>query len=385
MRDSEQHSAYRTVVLFGIVSLLADLTYESARSVIGQYMALLGAGAAAISIAAGSGELVGYSMRVVSGWIADRTQRYWLLVWVGYTMNLLAVPMLAMVGRWELVALLVIVERLGKAIRTPARDAVLASATVHMGHGKGFGLHEALDQIGAIVGPLLIAVALRSGVGYRLSLGMLLIPASIALSVLALLQRRVPDTVPSAASLAPSSEMPPAYRRFLVASCLAAAGFADFPLLAYHLHIHGVGEAFIPSLYAGAMAVDAAAALVLGRLFDRWGMPVLAASGAIGASAALAVVGVGSAGFAVGIVMWGIGMGAHESILRASVAALVPPSQRGRAFGIFSACYGISWFAGTALLGVLYRLDPIAMGAASALLQAIGAVVWLSVGRMSAG
>lgn len=385
MRDSEQHSAYRTVVLFGIVSLLADLTYESARSVIGQYMALLGAGAAAISIAAGSGELVGYSMRVVSGWIADRTQRYWLLVWVGYTMNLLAVPMLAMVGRWELVALLVIVERLGKAIRTPARDAVLASATVHMGHGKGFGLHEALDQIGAIVGPLLIAVALRSGVGYRLSLGMLLIPASIALSVLALLQRRVPDTVSSAASLAPSSEMPPAYRRFLVASCLAAAGFADFPLLAYHLHTHGVGEAFIPSLYAGAMAVDAAAALVLGRLFDRWGMPVLAASGAIGASAALAVVGVGSAGFAVGIVMWGIGMGAHESILRASVAALVPPSQRGRAFGIFSACYGISWFAGTALLGVLYRLDPIAMGAASALLQAIGAVVWLSVGRMSAG
>jgi hypothetical protein len=179
-----QSAALRFVVLLGVVSLLADITYEGARSLSGPYLNLLGASATVVGITAGFGEFIGYALRLVSGWLTDRTQKYWALTILGYAVNLLAVPLLALAGSWEIAVGLLIAERLGKAIRTPARDVMLSNAAGRLGRGWGFGLHEALDQIGGVSGPLLMAAALYARTDYRTAFGLLLIPALLALAVL---------------------------------------------------------------------------------------------------------------------------------------------------------------------------------------------------------
>ncbi len=393
-----QRRALQSVVLFGVVSLLADLTYESARSIIGPYMAMIGASAIAISVVSGAGELVGYGLRLLSGRLVDRTQRYWLLVWLGYGVNLLSVPLLALVGRWELAAVLIVAERLGKAVRTPSRDALLSHATQHIGHGKGYGIHEALDQIGAVTGPLLVTTAIAHGLGYRGTFALLVVPAVAALGVLWFVQKVVPRRDRFQDRIAEEhgnvQSRPSSFRRFLFAAGVAAAGMVDFPLLAYHVHAAGLAnDAFVPGLYALAMAVDAVAAFVLGRLFDRFGIRTLAMGSLVSSLAALLVVGAGSLlhdgsnplasiTLVLGMIAWGIGIGAHESILRASVAALVPAPLRGTGFGALSAWYGISWFLGSVLLGVLYHWHPLGMAVAASVLQIFAAVVWFTLGRV---
>src|SRR5262249_1911144 len=146
--DLSKKTALKFVVLIGLVSLFADMTYEGARGIAGPYLAVLGASGTTVGIVAGFGELIGYGLRLFSGILSDRTGKYWAITIVGYFINLLAVPFLALAGRWETAALLLVMERVGKAIRTPARDAMLSHATHQTGHGWGFGLHEAMDQIG---------------------------------------------------------------------------------------------------------------------------------------------------------------------------------------------------------------------------------------------
>jgi MFS family permease len=179
-------------VLLGFVSLLADVTYEGARSVTGPYLALLGASGTAVGIVAGAGELFGYALRLWSGRLADRTQRYWALTLAGYAINLLAVPALALANHWPAAAALIIVERTGKAIRTPARDAMLSYATHEAGRGWGFGLHEAMDQIGATLGPMVVAGVLWWRGDYRSGFAVLLLPALAAMTVLLFARRLYP-------------------------------------------------------------------------------------------------------------------------------------------------------------------------------------------------
>ena len=121
-----------------MVSLLADITYEGARSITGPYLAILGANAAVVGFVAGFGELVGYGLRLVSGYLADRTGKYWTITIVGYAINLLAVPLLALADQWWLAALLIIIERMGKGMRVPSRDAMLSHAGHRMGMGWAF-------------------------------------------------------------------------------------------------------------------------------------------------------------------------------------------------------------------------------------------------------
>ncbi len=352
--------ALRFVVLLGVVSLLADLTYEGARSSTGPYLALLGASATAVGIVAGLGELLGYGLRLASGYLADRTGRYWAATLAGYALNLLAVPALALAGRWELAALLMLLERTGKALRTPARDAMLSRATALTGHGWGFGLHEAMDQSGALLGPLVVAGVVAWQGGYRAGFAVLLAPALLALAVLLLARARYPHPQalePLTPDLHPEG-LPRAFWVYLAGAALVAAGFADYPLLAFHFERADVLQpALIPLVYALAMGVDAAAALLLGRAFDRVGLPVLAAVTVLTAAfAPLAFLG--RAGLAVlGVVLWGVGLGVHESIMRAAVATMVGAARRGTAYGLFNTGYGVAWFAGSALMGVLYDVS----------------------------
>lgn len=355
-----KEAALKFVILMGIVSLFADMTYEGARSITGSYLAILGASGTIVGIFAGFGELIGYSLRLVSGYISDRTRKYWAITLFGYGINLLAVPLLALAGRWEVATVLIITERLGKAIRTPARDAMLSHATTKMGRGWGFGLHEALDQIGAMLGPLIVAGVLYLKGSYQMSFGVLLIPALLALSVLVVARLLYPR--PRAFEVSSvkleSEAFPKVFWLYLAAVALIAAGYVDFPLIAYHFkRVSIVSDDWIPIFYAIAMGVDALAALLFGRLFDRIGISILIAAALI-SSIFAPLVFLGGFYFALlGMVLWGVGMGAQESIMRAAIAGMVSIDRRGSAYGIFNTGYGIFWFLGSALMGILYDIS----------------------------
>ena len=378
--------ALRFILLVGAVSLFADMTYEGARSITGPYLAMLGASATAVGFVAGFGELIGYAVRLASGYLSDRTGRYWAVTIFGYCVNLLAVPLLALAGSWEAAALLIVLERMGRAIRTPARDAMLSHAAGHTGLGWGFGLHEALDQTGAVIGPLALGAVLYFGGDYRTGFAVLLIPALLALSVLLaarLLYPRPRDFELSGPTLE-GRGLPSSLWVYLAAVALIAAGYADFPLIAYHFgKAEVIAPAWIPVLYAVAMATDAIAALGLGRMFDRIGLAtmILATLGSL-LAAPLAFLG-GPTAAVVGMALWGVGMGAQESVMRAAIAQIAPAERRGTAYGIFNALYGAAWFAGSVLLGALYDWSVLALVAASMLLQAASLPVLLWVVRTS--
>lgn len=360
------------VVLLGTVSLFADVTYEGARSITGPFLALLGASGAAVGLVAGAGELTGYGLRLCSGYLADRTRWYWGMTLLGYTVNLLAVPAMALAGNWEVAAFLMVVERMGKGLRNPPRDVMLSQATSRLGRGWGFGLHEAMDQIGAVAGPLLAAGVLAQSSDFRAAFAILGLAAGLAL--VTLVAARItfprPEELEPRQTAAAGEGLGRVFWVYTAAAGLIAAGYADFPLIAFRLQKEGLAEpAWIPLLYALAMGVDAVAALVFGRLFDRYGLPVLA-FGALAAAAFAPLVFLG--GFrsaALGMVCWGIGMGAQESVLRAAVAEMVPARRRGTAYGYFNALYGLCWFLGSAAMGFLLDVSTAALVAFSVTVQ----------------
>ena len=382
--DTSRKTAFKFIILLGAVSLLADMTYEGARSITGQYLALLGASGTVVGIVAGFGELVGYALRLVSGYISDKTGRYWLITIFGYTVNLLAVPLLALAGRWEIAAALMISERIGKAIRTPSRDAMLSHATKEVGRGWGFGLHEAMDQIGAMLGPLIVAAVLYIKGGYKTSFGILLIPAILALSVLLAARHLYPrprDLEPEAVPLE-TKGFPRVFWIYLAAIALIAAGYVDFPLIAYHFKkVSIASDNWIPVFYAVAMGVDALAALIFGRLFDRIGVSTLIFAALISSIFAPLVFLGGFYSAIIGIALWGIGMGAQESIMRAAVANMIPINKRGSGYGVFNAGYGIFWFLGSALMGILYDISIPALIAFSVITQLASIPFFMMVKR----
>jgi MFS family permease len=355
--DISRTTALRFVVLLGVVSLFADMTYEAARSITGPYLAVLGASATVVGVVAGFGELIGYALRLVSGYLADRTGKYWTITILGYAINMVAVPLLALAGRWEVAACFIIMERMGKAIRTPARDAMLSHASTQMGRGWGFGLHEALDQVGAMLGPLIVAAVLYSKGSYQTGFAVLAVPAVLALSVLVvarLLYPR-PQDLETEGSKLETTGFPRVFWLYLAAAALVAAGYADFPLIAYHFQKTSVvPEIWVPIFYAVAMGVDALAALLFGYLFDRRGISILIVA-ALLSSLFAPLVFLGGFYWALGgMALWGIGMGAQESIMRAAIAEMVPANRRGSAYGVFNTAYGVFWFLGSAIMGWLY-------------------------------
>lgn len=356
-RDLNQAAAWKFIILVGVVSLFSDMTYEGARSITGPFLGSLNASATIIGIVAGLGEFIGYALRLVSGYLTDRLGKYWAITIVGYALNLFVVPLLALAGNWQVAALLIIMERIGKAIRTPARDAMLSHAATGVGRGWGFGFHEAMDQIGAMLGPLIVALVLFLNGGYRAGFAYLLIPAILAILVITIAARLYPHPQHLEATV-PRLEtkgLTHPYWLYVVAVGLIGAGYADFPLIAYHFGHAGVASPnWIPIFYAVAMGVDAVAALILGRLFDRLGMPVIIAVSILAAFFAPLVFLGGFNLALLGMVLWGIGMGAQESIIKAALAEMAPRDRRATAYGIFHTGFGLFWFLGSALMGILY-------------------------------
>jgi MFS family permease len=386
--DLSKSRALRFIVALGVVSLFADMTYEGARSATGPFLQTLGASAAAVGFVAGLGELIGYALRLVSGLLSDRTKAYWTFTMAGYFVNLLAVPALALADRWEIAAVLIVIERTGKAWRSPARDAMLSHATSRVGQGWGFGLHEALDQIGAVTGPLIVtAVMFVTQNDYRKSLAALLVPALVALAVLVaarVLYPRPEDLEVKKLGLAPAG-LSGGYWYYVAAAALLAAGLADFPLIAFHFKKQGVVPgAWIPAFYAIAMGVDAVAALIFARMYDRVGLRVMLLVAVISASFAPFVF-LGGFGWAlVGALLWGVSMGAQESIIRAAVGVMAPRERRGTAYGIFHTGYGLAWFFGSALMGLLYDRSIPAVIAFSVVIQLLSLPLFALAGKRAA-
>lgn len=377
-------TALRLVVLFGVLSLLGDLTYEGARSITGPFLEQLGASGLAVGVVAGFGELAGYSVRLLSGRAATSPTRTWTLTFAGYAVNLFAVPALALAGNWPVAAVLLVAERVGKGVRVPPRDAMLSHATHRTGRGWGFGLHEAMDQAGALLGPLLIAAVLASHHTDRTAFALLGIPALVAMLVLISARVQYPD---------PRDLEPPQptvggdrYTRtfwlYLAGAGLVGAGFADFALIAFHFQRADVVSAeMIPLLYALAMGLDGGAALLLGRLYDRRGLGVIAAAVLLAAGFAPLVFFGNAATAVVGMVLWGVGMASEESVIRAVVADLVPRDRRAAAYGVFNTGFGLCWFAGSILLGLLYDRSRLALVIASVMLELAAIPILIAVAR----
>ncbi len=361
-----QRRAYRLIVLLGLVSLFGDISYEGVRGVTGPYLALLGASAVAVGLVAGLGEFAGYTLRTAFGYLADRFRLHWLLTVIGYSL-IATLPLLAFVHSWELAATLIVLERFGKALRTPARDAILSHAASQVGRGKGFGIHEALDQLGALIGPVIFAVALTfdGEAGYRLGFALLTIPVLLAIVILVLAWKQEPEPE-SLESAAPglhrltggdgSRRLGGAFWRYTLFTALTTLGFVPFALLSYHVEQTGrFGPPLIPLLYAVAMGVDGVIALIAGWGYDRFGLRTLAAVPvciALGTAAALQST---TLFILAGVVVWGIAMGLVETTMRAAVGELSAPSARGLAYGVFNTVFGTAWLAGGAVLGLLYE------------------------------
>jgi MFS family permease len=365
--------ALRFVLVIGVVQLFADMTYEGARGIIGPFLGSLGASATVVGFTAGFGELMGYAFRSVTGYFADKTHKYWVFIFAGYFVNMLAVPALALAGNWPLATVLIVAERTGRAIRKPSTDALLSHAGSRIGHGWAFGLNEFLDQTGATIGPLLMAFILYRHGGYPEAFALLLVPALLCLGTVAIARTLYPrphELETREPVKLQTQGFSRAYWLYVVAGALIAAGFADFSLVAFHFQKAAVvAPGTIPVFYAVAMVTSACASLIFGRLLDKIGMPVAVFAFFLGTFFAPCVFLGGFALALVGMILWGIGMGAQDSLLKAMLSGVIPANKRSTAFGVFDTVFGIAWFAGSAGMGWLYDQSITGLIVFSVLLQ----------------
>lgn len=378
------------VLLFGVVNLFADMAYEGARGVTGPFLGMLGASAFVVGSVTGFGEFLGYALRLVSGRLADRSRLYWPITLMGYVVQMASVPLLALAGSWPSAAALIFLERIGKATRNPPRNVMLSQAGRQMGLGWAFGINEGLDQLGALLGPLAVAGLLAWRHSYSLAFAALGIPAFMTLLLVAIARMRFPYAGRierrREAPVADVGHYPPAFWWYCLGAGLVGFGFADYSLVAFHFsRAHVVPGPWIPIFYAIAMGAGGLGSLLLGKLFDRHGLMVLIpVTLIVAAYAPLAFLG----GFGLalaGALLWGIGLGAHESVMEAAVADMVAPERLGSAYGLFGVVFGAAWFAGSATLGALYDHSVLAATLVAAASQLCALAPLMIAARMGRG
>ncbi len=363
--NPDRRKAFQLIILFGVVSLLGDIVYEGARSVNGPYLKILGANAAMVGIIAGIAEFLGYAIRLVSGYFSDKTRAYWLFTILGYG-TLASVPLLSLAGVWQVASIFIVMERLGKALRSPAKDTILSQATKQVGTGFGFGLHEAMDQIGAITGPLFFTglfLALGKGqrgltdyqTGYRL----LWIPYVLVMlsAFVAYLRVPNPEKLEKPVSKIPeTNKLSRVFWAYAAFSFVTTTGFANFAVLGYHFKTqHILTDAQIPLFYAIAMGIDAVVALIIGKIYDKIGLVSLMTIPLFTLLTPLFAFSKNFTFVVVGVVFWGIVMGTHETIMKAAIADLTPLKKRGTGYGIFNTAYGLAFLIGSSVMGILYE------------------------------
>jgi MFS family permease len=343
------------------------MVYEGARSVGGSYIEELQGPSIASAIAA-SGDFIGYGLRFVSAVIATylaSSLAFWGFTILGYAMTATAIPLLAYAGSWEYATLLYLVERVGKGLRAPVRDVVLAEVTEDIGRGKGFGIHELMDQMGAVAGPLLVALMI-SFYSYRLAFLALAAPGAISIALVVTAFALYPK-LKSLEVSRPRISFRGLGRKFYVytlATILLSLGYVHWMNVSYFLKYWNVlGDADIALAYMVAMLTDAVIAVPIGVLYDKikfkslYLAPLSALASAILFIYTPTLMGAGEvtariATYAMAA-LWGITMGCFETIMRASIADLLPPEKRALGYGVYGLVYGVSWTIGSFIYAYL--------------------------------
>jgi len=366
-------SPWRAVVGFGLVSLAADMVYEGARSITGPLLAGLGASALLVGLVTGAGEAMALLLRLVFGTWADRTGRYWTATITGYVLTAVCVPALAITpflaaAGLAVACILILTERTGKAIRSPAKTALLARAASGVGLGRGFAVHKALDQLGAVAGPLLVAAILATTGAIWPAMALLAIPGAVAIAILLWIRHRSADLDASGSPLPPApraaaaaepagnlSALPTRFWLFALSAGATTAGLVTFGVISYHLtRDRVVPVPLVPVVYAAAMAAAGLAALATGWIYDRVkGRALLGLPFLVAAIPALAFANAPAAAL-TGVMLWGAATGVQDSTVKALVADLVPSPNRATAYGAFAAVQGATAIAGGIMAGALY-------------------------------
>jgi len=384
------------VLAFGLVSLFTDMVYEGARSIIGPYLATLGASAVVVGAVAGIGDFLGYGLRVVSGYLVQLSRHYWAWTIAGYALTVLSVPLIGFTSALVPALVLYGSERLGKAVRSPAKDTLLSHASTRTGPGSAFGVHQAMDQFGAMAGPLLLAAVLAGSEGnYQLAFGVLAVPGMVVIGLLFWLRFRVPAPLayerepnpPDGSGPGPAAtngtdavvvgrgRLPRLLWQYLATIGLLSVGVAPFPLMALHAQGSGIlSAAQVPVLFALAMAIDGATGPVAGRAYDRVGprvlllVPAAAATAAISFAARPALVW-------VGVAVWGVVNGILDSVVKAVITQLVDAEERAAAFGWLALARGVGLLVAGVALGVAYQRSPLAAAVLIVVVNAAGLLV----------
>lgn len=345
--------ALAVFVILSFVSLFADVAYEGARSISGPYLELLGA---SLVVAGGVslGELLSYAARFAGGFIAFRlasSTAYWVLLILGYVVNLIVVPLLALAGSWELAFTLYLLERIGKGLRVPVRDTILAEVSTGIGRGKVFAVHELLDQVGGVAGPLIIAYSITVTGSYKVALAILAIPALTAIALVLLASTLYPEIRSARRAEIGLRGLTPQFQTFTLAVALAMASYIHWGQASYLLGLGGLTGESIALLYATAMAIDGLVAVPLGLAFDKWGLRTTIVLPLLTLTPTLALLGLGNP--LLFTIAWGIAMGALEVIPKATVAEVTREEFRSIAYAILFIAMGAGWTLGNILVALL--------------------------------
>ncbi len=371
-KQSKYSPAVTVIILFGVISLLGDAVYEGARSANSQYFNLLKVSATQVGIVFGIGEFVGYALRLIAGIFSDKTRKYWLFIFLGYGM-LVVVPLMGFTMNWNILIVLILMERIGKALRNPSKDTIVSAvAQNQVGIGFAFGLQEALDQIGALVGPLIFTlVFLIAGENelaqYQLGYKALLIPFVLLMGFLIFAHNKIKkeNLIKEVhAKEYREEQLQPTFWIYTAFTFFATLGFLNFSIIGYHLKAEGIfSDGNITLLYGIAMGIDAITALLFGKIYDNLksktgiktsGLLTLLAIPFLSIILPIFTLTDSKVLVIIGMIVFGIIMGVHETIMRSAIADIVPFYKRGTGYGVFNAAYGLALLGGSSLMGFLY-------------------------------
>jgi len=360
---NSRKNAYFGILLLGIVSLMGDVVYEGSRGIVPSYLEFLGATALIVGLVGGLGDFLGYAMRLVSGFLADTTRAYWFFIFLGYGL-IISIPLLGLPLGLEMAVFLVLLERFGKAFRSPSRDTVLSIISKDVGVGKAFGIHEILDQIGAILGPLMVAFLMLSTNNYNFTFSFLFLPFVVLLIALAYTYKRIGSKTIIAESQKIRGKREKPSKPFYIYTfgvLLNTVGLIPYMLILYKASeiLHPTQQWIIPLIYLLIQGVDAPMALIAGYAYDRFGIRFLVVPFLLSLFPPLfTMVGAELSTLITAAVVFGLVLGMQESIYRAAVSELTPISSRGTAYGIFNAAYGFGFLISGAIYGLLMQLKP---------------------------
>jgi len=373
--SENKKNAIILILLFGIISLLGDIIYEGARSVNGPYLNTLGANATIVGLVVGIGELLGYAIRLLSGYFSDKTKAHWFFTILGYSL-LMAVPLLALSNFWQFAAVFIVLERIGKGLRSPARDTLVSHATKQVGTGFGFGISEFIDQIGATIGPLIftfffmyLGTAQKTVADYQHGYSLLWLPFVMLMMVLFItfFKFKTPSNLEEIKNKKESSKLSKVFWIYSFFTFATTIGFINFAIVGYHLKVNGiVSDTQIPFLYAVAMIVDAIFGIIIGKMYDKLkmkhkneqaGLLILLFMPILTAVILPLIFSFNLIMIFMAVFFWGIVMGSHETIMKAAIADLTSVTKRGTGYGIFNVIYGLALFVGSVFAGYLYDIS----------------------------